>query len=386
MTEIIENNRCCGCGSCYSVCPHNAITMKLDNEGFEYPYISQDVCVDCGLCQKVCPVLQYESKEQIRIANNDVQKGVVARNKNYEQRIISSSGSIFPPIAEFIINQGGIVIGAAYDDHWNVVHKTVEKKKDLVHLQGSKYLQCKADNSTFGIIRKELLKGRKVLYAGLACQVEGLKSYLMKEYDNLYTIDLICMGIPSYVVWQKYLEAFFKGESITAINFKEKSDGWDSFSFKVKTDRRVFKEKGMNNLFLRSMFLSWNMRPSCFNCPFKRAQRFSDFTLADAWGVYKSTPQINDNKGLSSVIIHSKKGLDLWKELSGSIDSIDVSIEEIAKGNSNLISNKPMTGDRSLFYRLLDENPYKAFTKLCSIKKPSILRRVVSKIKVLLCI
>lgn len=384
MTQIIDKNLCCGCSACYSVCSHSAITMKLDKEGFEYPFIDQDACVDCRLCKNVCPVLQYENNGHKRSASNDIQRGVVARNNNYEQRIISSSGGIFPSIAEFIINQGGVVIGAAYDENWNVVHKIVDKKEDLIHLQGSKYIQCKADNSTFKIIRKELLKGRKVLYAALACQVEGLKSYLMKEYDNLYTIDLICMGIPSYVVWQKYLDAFFNGENITAVNFKEKSRGWDNFSCRIETDRRVFKEKGMDNLYLRSMFLSWNMRPSCFNCPFKHEQRFSDFTLADAWGVYRLTPQINDNKGLSSVIIHSSKGLRLWEELGEKIDSADVSIEEIAKGNSNLISNKTMSGDRALFYRLLDENPRKAFVELCSIKKPSILSRILNIIRHLL--
>ena len=381
MLEVLEKDKCCGCSACFSACGHQAITMQLDSEGFEYPIIDQKVCVDCGLCQSVCPVLQYENRKYIREKNNDTQIGFAARNKNYSQRLVSSSGSIFPPIAEWILDNNGLVVGAAYDNDFNVVHKFVESKAELCALQGSKYLQCKADNETFKYIRKELKNGRKVLYSGMACQVEGLKSFLRKDYDNLYTIDLICMGIPSYVVWQKYLAAFFGDEKIKSINFKEKSIGWDTFTFRVDTDKRIFKERGMHNLYLRSMFLSWNMRPSCFQCPFKNAKRISDFTLADAWGVYHSTPDINDNKGLSSVIVHSNKGLELWNILKDKIDSVQVSIDDIAAGNSNLITNKPQTGDRRRFYEILLSNPRTAFVDLCSIKKPSLMHRIMSKMK-----
>lgn len=380
MLEVIEKDKCCGCSACFSACGHQAITMQLDSEGFEYPIINQEACVDCGLCQSVCPVLQYENRKDIRVKNSDVQIGFSARNKNFSQRLVSSSGSIFPPIAEWILDNNGLVVGAAYDNDFNVVHKFVESKDELRALQGSKYLQCKADNETFKYIRKELKNGRKVLYSGMACQVEGLKSFLRKDYDNLYTIDLICMGIPSYVVWQKYLAAFFGDEKIKSINFKEKSIGWDTFTFRVDTDKRIFKERGMHNLYLRSMFLSWNMRPSCFQCPFKKAKRISDFTLADAWGVYHSTPDINDNKGLSSVIVHSNKGLELWNILKDKIDSVQVSIDDIAAGNSNLITNKPQTGDRKLFFETLNVNSKEAFLNLCSIRKAPLKQRIKNKL------
>lgn len=380
MLEVLEKDKCCGCSACFSACGHQAITMQLDSEGFEYPIIDQEVCVDCGLCQSVCPVLQYENRKYIREKNNDTQIGFSARNKNFSQRLVSSSGSIFPPIAEWILDNNGLVVGAAYDNDFNVVHKFVESKDELCALQGSKYLQCKADNETFKYIRKELKNGRKVLYSGMACQVEGLKSFLRKDYDNLYTIDLICMGIPSYVVWQKYLAAFFGDEKIKSINFKEKSIGWDTFTFRVDTDKRIFKERGMHNLYLRSMFLSWNMRPSCFQCPFKNAKRISDFTLADAWGVYHSTPDINDNKGLSSVIVHSNKGLELWNIIKDKIDSVQVSIDDIAAGNSNLITNKPQTGDRKLFFETLNVNSKEAFLNLCSIRKVPLKQRIKNKL------
>lgn len=384
MQQVIEKNKCCGCGACLASCTHNALSMILDDEGFEYPKVNQKVCVDCGLCQKVCPVLQYEKRSDIRDSNCNAQVGYAAKNRNYGQRLNSSSGGIFPLIAEWIIDHSGIVVGAAYDKEYNVVHKIVETKEELPSLQGSKYLQCKVDTDTFKLIRENLKQGRKVLYAAMACQVEGLKTFLRKDYNNLYTIDLICMGIPSYVVWQKYLNTYFSDEQIKSINFKEKSIGWDTFSFRVDTNKRIFKERGMQNLYLRSMFLSWNMRPSCFQCPFKKARRISDFTLADAWGVSRITPEIDDNKGLSSVIVHSRKGLELWHQIEGNLESMEVDISAIANGNSNLISNKPQTGNRKLFYATLEHNPKMAFEKLCAIKKETILNRVVRKCKLII--
>lgn len=384
MIQVLERNKCCGCGACYSACPKQAISMQLDDEGFEYPVVDQSLCIDCKLCQKKCPVLQYENRNGIRDKNCEAQVGFVAKNKNFSQRLNSSSGSVFPPIAEWVLDQKGLVVGAAYDDEFNAVHKIICDKAELPLLQGSKYLQIKTDGDTFKIIQKELLTGRKILYSGMACQVEALKSFLQKDFENLYTIDLICMGIPSYVVWQKYLKTFFSSECIKSVNFKEKSVGWDSFVFRVETDKRVFQERGKQNLYLQSMFRTWNLRPSCFQCPFKKKNRISDFTIADAWGVSKDFPQINDNKGLSSVIVHSLKGLRLWRELENHFDKYNVSIDDIAKGNSNLILNKVQMGKREAFYQMLERNPKRAFCKLCS-ERVSMASKILSKIKRLLC-
>ena len=277
-----------------------------------------------------------------------------------------------------------MVVGAAYDRVFNVEHRIIDSYEDINELQGSKYLQCKADNTTFKKIKENLKTGRLVLYSGMACQVEGLKSYLGKEYDNLYTIDLICMGIPSPIVWQKYLKTLFNGEHIQQVNFKEKSIGWDSFCFYIKTDRREFKEDGMNNSYLQSMFRSWNMRPSCFTCPFKKITRISDFTLADCWGAYKLVPEINDNKGLSSVIVHSRKGLELWEAIKTNIDSIDISIGDIAAGNRYLISNKQPTGNRKRFYTYLKTNPRKAFQVLCNDSKTNFFMTIINVVKKIL--
>ena len=380
MVEVVERERCIGCGACYSACGHDAIIMQFDEEGFEYPIINQNACADCGLCQASCPVIHFDYSK--RKEYSDIQKGYAARNTNYAQRLISSSGGVFPVLAEYIIDQGGIVVGTAYDKKFNAQHLIIENKENLLKLQGSKYLQCKADNLTFKQIRKELIAKRLVLYSGMACQVEGLKQFLRRDYENLYTVDLICMGIPSPKVWQVYLSTFFKGEEIKHVNFKEKSIGWDSFCFHVDTDKRTFKERGMSNLYLQSMFRSWNMRKSCFQCPFKNAERISDFTLADCWGASKLVPNVNDNKGLSSVVVHSHKGLELWYSVRAKLEFKEIPLEEISKGNPNLIQNKKPSGDRSLFYKKLKENPERAFTKLCKVNSPSLISRIIKKMKI----
>ena len=378
MVEILEKSKCTGCGACISICNHNAISPQYDYEGFEYPIVNQKACVDCGLCQLTCPVINYKYDKRKEYSNAQI--GYAARNKDYDQRLISSSGSIFPVLAEYILERKGLVVGVAYDDIFNAEHLIIDNKNDLYKLQGSKYLQCKIDNSTFGRIKDELKQGRLVLYSAMACQIEGLKAFLRKEYDNLYTIDLICMGIPSAKVWQIYLNTFFKNEIIKSINFKEKSLGWDSFCFCVETNKRTFKERGIKNLYLQSMFRSWNMRPSCFNCKFKKSERISDFTIADCWGASKLVPQINDNKGLSSVIVHSYKGMALWHKIESRLDFIEIPIDEIAKGNSNLVSNKSQSGNRNEFYKLLTNNPQKAFTKLCSVN-PTLGSKILTKLK-----
>lgn len=381
MQDVLEKKRCCGCGACLSACPKKAICMETDAEGFEYPVVKQNLCVNCGLCESVCPVLHYEEKQVARNDFSSVQLGYAACNKNNSQRLNSSSGGIFPTIAEYILDQGGIVFGAAYDENFNVVYKGIESKEDLPLLQGSKYLQIKNDPQIFAKIKLDLKTGRPVLFSAMACQVEALKTFLKKDYENLYTTDLICMGVPSPGVWQKYLSAFFPREKIESVNFKEKSIGWNRFCFYTKTDKREYRDIGMENLYLRSMFLTWNIRPSCFVCPFKKLNRFSDITLADCWGANKLVPEINDNKGLSSVIVHSENGANLLNAIKSKLLIREIPLDEIVKGNINMVENKPEREGRDLFYEMLKKDPQKAFEKLCRAPKKSMLLRAIHKIK-----
>lgn len=382
MKEIIDKDHCTGCGACLSSCPKSAISMQTDEEGFDYPVISQDACINCGLCQKVCPPLHYDERLEKRKEENCVQRGFASRNINYEERLISSSGSIFAVLAHHIIDEDGIVVGVAFDEKFNAVYRIIDNANDLHYIQGSKYLQCKADAKVFDEIRKQLKAGRKVLFSGLACQVEGLRSYLRRDYENLFCIDLICMGIPSPWVWQEYLSVYFKGEIIQAVNFKEKSTGWNHFNLAITTDKRVFKQWGMINPYFKSMFNTYNLRPSCFVCPFKNRMRAADITLADCWGANKFAHEIDDNKGLSSVIIHSKKGLQLWESVAENVDQKELPLDEIIKGNTNMIECRTCDIDnRKVFYKLLNSGKSKKAFHFAEMRGANVPSTLVERFK-----
>ncbi|GFH99801.1 NAD(P)H-quinone oxidoreductase subunit I, chloroplastic [Bacteroidaceae bacterium] len=362
MTKIIEKKYCTGCEACLNVCSHAAIIMERDSEGFDYPSIDGGKCVECGLCTKVCPVLHYEETADYRKEYNDVQKAVAAKTNREEWRQISSSGGIFPVVANYILEQNGMVVGAAFDGCFDVHHIIIDNKNDLFKVQASKYAQSRIGN-IYKEIKKYLADGKLVLFAGMACQVEGLKSFLRKEYSNLYTIDLICMGIPSPGVWRSYLDTTFHGEKIKFVNFKDKTYGWRTFSLCVETDQRSFLQKGFDNAFFQCMFKTYSLRPSCFNCPFKKEERLSDFTLADCWGTVEEVPHLDDNKGLSSVIIHSSKGWRLWKKLASLVDTKEVALASIVVHNENLVRNRQCSSYRHEFYKLFVHSPRQAFIR-----------------------
>ena len=206
MIQITEKSKCTGCHACVNACPKNCIGMVSDEEGFLYPEIRQTECVNCGKCEKVCPLLNGKTKNP-----DALQIGYAAYNKDETIRLKSSSGGIFTLLAEWIIQQGGVVVGAAMtEDCKSVQHTIAETIEDLENLRGSKYLQSTI-GTIFKTVKKYLDSGRLVLFTGTPCQIGGLYSYLGKEYDNLYTQDLICHGVPSPLIWKNYVELRERG-------------------------------------------------------------------------------------------------------------------------------------------------------------------------------
>ena len=198
MINIIDKKNCCGCNACVQHCPKSCVTMQEDEEGFLYPIVDQEACIDCGLCEKVCPVLnQGEERKPLQV--------YAANNPNEEIRMQSSSGGVFTLLAETIIQEGGVVFGARFNDDWEVIHDYTETKEELAAFRGSKYVQSRIGDS-YCQAEQFLKKGRKVLFTGTPCQIAGLNLFLRKEYGNLLTVDFICHGVPSPGVWKSYLE------------------------------------------------------------------------------------------------------------------------------------------------------------------------------------
>lgn len=244
MIQIAQKTDCCGCEACVQRCPKQCISLKEDEEGFLYPIVNKDECIDCGLCEKVCPVInQNERHNPIKV--------LAAKNKDENIRLKSSSGGIFTLLAESILDENGIVFGACFNDKWEVTHGYTETKEGLSAFRGAKYVQSKIGDS-YKQAKVFLKQNRKVLFSGTPCQIAGLKRYLRKEYDNLFTVDVICHGVPSPKVWRLYLDKILnlkdgqhsasshsadKKTRIGGINFRSKSTGWKEYSFEVALSR-----------------------------------------------------------------------------------------------------------------------------------------------------
>lgn len=370
MEEIVSKNLCTGCGACCNVCPKKAIKMVEDSEGFKYPVIDKTKCINCKLCLKTCPVLN--SKE-----NHFNIKSFACFNKNEQIRMNSSSGGIFSLIAEEVIKKKGMVFGAAFDNNYDVIHKY---SNDISDFRNSKYVQSDLKN-TFKEAEKFLINGKYVLFTGTTCQIEGLKKFLKKDYDKLYTQDIICHGVPSPKVWQQYLNYVSNNERITDINFRNKDKGWQQYSLKIKLKGRTYNKDNQKDEFIMLFLNNLCLRKSCYNCAFKKDARNSDITLADFWGIDNILPDMNDDKGISLVLINSQKGAELFELIKNKIEYKEVDFKEAIKENSIINNSVKMPSKRDQFFTDLDVLSIDKLYKKYKPAKVTILRRVYNKIK-----
>lgn len=319
MIEIRDKADCCGCTACAGVCAHDAITMKPDAMGFIYPVVDRAKCVDCGLCEKVCAFNDNYDKSQ----NLKEPEIYATRHKDIHEVETSRSGAAFIAISDYILDNGGIVYGVGYKDHFRVVHKRAATKDERNEFKGSKYVQSYLDG-IFKQVKEDLKKGYTVLFSGTPCQTAGLNSFVGKKLrENLILVDIVCHGVPSPYIWRDYLtyiENKYKSK-VVKVDFRDKSRiGWsghiESFIFENgnKIESVIFKD-----LFLKNLI----SRPSCSVCHFANFNRPSDFTIGDYWGWNRISNNFNsDNKGCSLLFINSQKGHELFKTISHSLNLI----------------------------------------------------------------
>lgn len=341
-----KNLKCSGCTACFAICPKDAITMQADSEGFKYPVIDKNKCIDCGLCCKVCPLENMYGN----FVKDKTSFACSAKDENFTKQ--SSSGGVFAILANMYIKEQAVIYGAAFDYNWNVCHIRADKKDELKRLYTSKYVQSDIGN-TFRQVKNDLDNGKKVLFAGTPCQVAGLKSYLQKDYLNLLSVDFICHGVPSPLVWQRYIIAMEKklNNKITEISFRDKKDGWKNYYFKLSTaNGDVFYEKHGENIYMKGFLKDLYLRPSCYDCKFKTLHRASDITLADFWGIEKIIPEINVEKGVSLCWASSEKGKQVLADVLKRTDYYEVKLREAIKHNSSAIKSVEMHKNRDKFF------------------------------------
>lgn len=375
MIEIKAKKDCCGCYACYNICPKECITMESDNEGFWYPKIDKDKCINCNLCEKVCPIINKPNNSLYQ------EKSYAVFNKNEKIRLESSSGGIFSLLAEYVINNHGSVYGAVFDEDFNVKHIKIISLQDIELLRGSKYVQSKMED-VFKFIKNDLKNNKLVLFTGTPCQIVGLQSFLQKKYDNLILMDIVCHGVPSPLVWQKYineLKEYYK-QDIQQICFRDKSTGWKTYSIKFLFNKDMYKDFGFKNIYMKGFLNDIYLRPSCYNCNFKGIKRISDITIADFWGIENILPEIDDDKGTSLIVIHSEKGKQLFDRLSETMILNEVDLNEAIKYNPSMISSVKYNEKRKDFFLELNSgaeliNLIRKYTKI------SFERRVKNKLK-----
>ncbi|MDM8326134.1 Coenzyme F420 hydrogenase/dehydrogenase, beta subunit C-terminal domain [Bacteroides gallinaceum] len=335
MIKILNKKDCCGCTACVQRCPKRCISMKEDEEGFLYPVVDKNICINCGQCEKVCPLLNRPEK-----IVPQPQEVLAVKNRNEEERIASSSGGVFIALAKKILEKGGVVFGAVFDETWEVKHIYAETFEDVKPMMGSKYMQSRIEN-TYCEAEQFLKKGREVLFIGSPCQIAGLHNYLRKDYPNLLSVDFLCHGVPSPGVWRRYLNETFSHPThknktvlssslkplpmLTGIEFRDKKlHGWKKYSFVVRgkftskadQDSVLLSNIHYDNPFMKGFLTDIYLRPSCYQCKCKNGISHSDLTIGDFWGINVSMPKFDDDKGTSLILINTIKGEDIFASLN----------------------------------------------------------------------
>lgn len=314
MITIADKTKCCGCTACYSICPKGCVSMQYDDEGFLYPVVDTNACVNCHICERVCPYTSNNGIEQ----NNSVFCAV--QNTNEEERLQSTAGGFFSIVAEEVIRLGGVVYAVGYNERTEVVHKCAKSIEQLSDMRGSKYVQSNLCD-TFNEIKELLLTNTLVLFVGTPCQVHGLINAVGVR-ENLYTIDLLCLGVSSPGIFQKYISYLnekYKNR-VTEVQFRNKYFGYATPNVRVcfennKYIQQTFDSKSYANLFFKKHL---NTRPSCYECQFREIPRVSDFTIGDFSEIGKIDRSLDDDKGTTKLWMHSEKAKKFVSTLSDS--------------------------------------------------------------------
>lgn len=352
MIKLNEKNKnlCSGCEACKEICPINCITMEYDSEGFLFPVVDKEKCINCNKCVGVCSIFSEKKNLDEKIKNTEV---FAAWNKDEKIRKESSSGGVFSLLAEKTLNNNGIVVGAMFNENNVVEHNIVDDIKDLYKLRGSKYVQS-STNGMYSLTKKYLDEGKEVLYSGTPCQIEGFYKFLNKKYENLITCGIVCHSVPSpqiFSAYLKYLENKYKSKAKN-IFFRKKIKGWKNSNFYVEFENKnIFEESIYKNYFFQGFGSYLYSRKSCYFCKYKLN---SDIIIGDFWGIELSKPEIDDNKGISLVILTTKKGKETIKELKDKMKIYKSSFEQSIIKNPHVIFSAKNFKEREKFY--LDYN------------------------------
>lgn len=340
--HLAGKDRCTGCGSCASGCPKGAIHMLPDREGFLYPTVT-DACIQCGHCSHVCPVLKQREPRPEPTA-------FAVWNPDGETRRLSGAGGVFSLLAEFILDDGGVVFGAALDDHLRVRHMAITAKSDIHRLRGPKPVQSDLRDS-YRLVRLCLDRGRRVLFTGTPCQVDGLYRYLGEHPEKLLTCDILCGGVASPGVWEHLVHSmtYIKQKKPVSVSFCAKLEGEKDRRFRVEFEGGSAYDAPLPKSELgcglhRHLFL----RPACHTCPYTKSDRVGDLSLGDYRGLPKDFMPEEQKKGISLLLVNSAKGAHMFDTLPLKKEKRPLS--EAIAGNPALTAPPVPDEERAAFF------------------------------------
>lgn len=382
MIEIVNKTKCCGCHACAQICPKQCIKMNQDNEGFLYPVVEKNNCIDCGLCEKVCPQLEKPNTENV-----ETPLVYATYSKNEDIRMRSTSGGVATLLANYMYQEGAYICGAVYTEDFKVELIVTRKEEDLKRIQTSKYIQAVVGN-TYKEIKTLLDKGEKVFICSTPCQIAGLKKYLRKDYEQLYTCDLICKGVSPHKVLKSYVTSMEQKQKSRCIEvwskYKNNKLPWGRLGsrYSFANGKSVYTN-GNTDLFMR-LFLHTGLvvRPSCIECPFKGLPRLSDISVGDFWGIGECS-NLDRPKGISVVMINNEKGKNLFDAIKSDMIVEKHSIDEATAKNPHiLMPYDPVLGFstemRKQFFKELDQFGFEYIHK--KYLKKSILQKITERL------
>lgn len=360
-----DKEQCCGCNACVNVCPKNAISMQEDENGFTYPKIDESLCVRCSACKRVCGYQNMPAK------NNPTEAYAVA-SRDDKLIMESASGGVFAEIARRWIKEGGIVYGCAMQKEqsdFEIKQIRVDRIENLIDLQGSKYVHSSMEDS-YTKVKNDLKNNVKVLFSGTPCQIASLRKFV-GDNDNLYTIDIICHGVPS----QKFFRDFIKhyeqklGGAIKEFFFRDKSKGQGMITRSlvecVSGTKTVIKPGGQLS-YIHFFSKSFTYRKNCYTCPFAGRERISDMTIGDFWGFHSEYPNksekdgFTNKKGISCVLVNSDKGRYLFDMCKEQFYYFESKMDIVTKHNEQLNRPSHYSPIRETILGLYEKEGYKA--------------------------
>lgn len=321
--------------------------MEEDKEGFLYPSVDENKCVDCGACECACPILNVKKKQPFQ------QKAYIVQSRDESVLRESTAGGAFTAIAKYVLQNDGVVFGVELNKNLVAQHIYINKIADISRFRNSKYVQ----SSVGGTLRKVesfLKQGKPVCFSGTPCQIEGLKRYLKKDYENLITVDVVCRAVPSPMIFRKYVELQEQvmADEIKTVCFRDKYYGYKYSTMNVITDRNHgnYHQGVESDPWLRAFFSNICDRPSCHNCRFRNQYRVSDFTIWDCFHVGRFSKELDNDKGATRVLVHTEKGREIFENIREDFLYIEVSPEEAVAGAKEMQESVKPDEHRQAFF------------------------------------